>query len=206
MKYPDTPDKFMASELDLHEHLLSLYSVAASPELYPTLVELNSVTSILGMIAHENTDISLGAVGLIQEMTDPELFAEGEEENASVLVDALLTGQGLELLVQNLSRLDESSEEDAQGVYNSLAVIENLVEIRPSIAVTVCEKTNILEFLLLRLKSKAFDANKFYCAEILSVLLQADAENQRRVCCIPGLDGMDALLQVYIYIYIYIYN
>ena len=54
--------------------------------------------------------------------------------------------------MQNLSRLDESSDEDAQGVNYTMGCIENLVEIRPSIAISLCEKTHILKFLLLRLK------------------------------------------------------
>ena len=66
----------------------------------------------------------------------------------------------MELIVQNLSRLDESNEEDVQGVYFSMGCIENLVEIRPDIALLICEKTQILKFLLLRLKIKKFDGNK----------------------------------------------
>ena len=62
---------------------------------------------------------------------------------------------GLELIVQNLSRLDESNEEDAQGVHSSLGCIENLVEVRPNVAVLVCERTHMLKFLLLRLKVMA---------------------------------------------------
>lgn len=195
MKYVDEPDKFMESELELHEQICSLYSLAASPELYPLLVELNAVPSVLGMVAHENTDISLAAVGLVHELTDPELFVHGEEE-AMALIDALLSGQGLELVVQNLGRLDEASEEDAQGVYNTLAIVENLVEIRPEVAILICDKTNLLHFLLNRLKVKEFDENKLYCAEVLSILMQADVRNQRRICSAPDLDGMDALLQV----------
>ena len=55
-------------------------------------------------------------------------------------------------MVQNLSRLDESNDEDAQGVNSSMGCIENLVEIRPNIAVLICERTHILKFLILRLK------------------------------------------------------
>ncbi len=169
----------MESEIELHQDLLSLYPVAASPELFPVLVELRTIASVLGMIAHENTDISLAAVGFIQEITDPELF--DEEETAIVVIDEFIKEQGLELIVQNLSRLDEKVEEDAQGVYNTLNIIENLVEIRPSLAVTVTEKTHIMKFLLIKLNSKSFDAKKLYSAELLSILLQADSQNQRRV-------------------------
>jgi hypothetical protein len=45
------------------------------------------------------------------------------------IVDAISKAHGLELLVQNLSRLDESSEEDAKGVNVSLGVLENLLEV-----------------------------------------------------------------------------
>lgn len=37
--------------------------------------------------------------------------------------------KGLELLVQNLSRLDESNEEDAKGVNTTMGVLENLLEV-----------------------------------------------------------------------------
>ena len=71
--------------------------------------------SILGMITHENTDISISAIGLIQEMTDPNTLLEVEE--AMTLVDSFLDLQGLELIVQNLARLDDYNEEDYQGIY-----------------------------------------------------------------------------------------
>mmetsp|Transcript_8935 Transcript_8935/g.13414 ORF Transcript_8935/g.13414 Transcript_8935/m.13414 type:complete len:632 (+) Transcript_8935:47-1942(+) len=195
MKYPDQPEKFMDSELDLHKEINNLYAVSASPELYPTLVEAGSVISILGMIAHENTDISIAAIGLLQELTDPETVLETEE--AVVIVDSILAGQGLELIVQNLSRLDESNEDDAQGVHDSMAIIENLVEVKPEVAVSVCEKTHILKYLLMRLRVKKFDENKLYCSEILSILLQADAANTGRLGTIEGAeDGVEMLLQI----------
>ena len=62
MKHPDEPEKFMETELELHAEINELYAIAASPELYPTLVEAGSVVSILGTITHENTDISIASV------------------------------------------------------------------------------------------------------------------------------------------------
>lgn len=38
------------------------------------------------------------------------------------LIDALVEKNGLELLVQNLQRMDESREEDAKGVHSTLQV------------------------------------------------------------------------------------
>ena len=73
-----------------------------------------------------------------------------------------MDAQAFELLVQGLSRLDESSAEDAKGVYNTLAVIENVCELRPSLCEQLCSGTSIMQFLLRRLKVRTFDGNKLY--------------------------------------------
>jgi beta-catenin-like protein 1 len=96
------------------------------------------------------------------------------------------------LLVQNLGRLEESNAEDADGVYGTLNVFENLVEFRPSLSITLCTKTGIIKFLLKRLKSKKFDSNKLYASELLSILLQ---DNAALLGDVGGMDGVDELLQ-----------
>jgi beta-catenin-like protein 1 len=181
---PHTPDKFMDSELELHTAIEELYPVAASPELFPYFItQLAGLSVLLGLVIHENTDISLAVITLLQEMCDSEMIQQADEEGtdatdnviARSLVGAFKQTQGLEVVVQNLSRLDENNNaEDATGVYNTLSIIENLVELDSSIAVDVCEKTHFLKFLLKRLNVKEYDANKLYCSELLSQLLQAD--------------------------------
>jgi beta-catenin-like protein 1 len=91
VKYSDQPEKFMESEIELNQEINELYPLAASPELYPVFIQSGSLTSVLGMITHENTDISITTIGLIQELTDPEVLRETEE--AITLVDALLQEQ-----------------------------------------------------------------------------------------------------------------
>ena len=194
IKHASAPDKYMDSELELHGVLHELYAVAASPELYSTLLQADSVTSILGMVTHDNTDVSIAAIGLLQEMTDAE-SVEGEERYTAPLLDRLLELQGLELVVLNLDRLDETNEEDAQGVFTTLTLVENLVALRPEVATLVCERTHILRFLLRRLVQKAFDGNKLYASEILSILLQGHESNQKRLLLLQEVDGVESLLQ-----------
>ena len=50
MKFADEPTKFMESEIELNNEIQELYAVAASPELYPVLVQSGAVASILGML------------------------------------------------------------------------------------------------------------------------------------------------------------
>jgi beta-catenin-like protein 1 len=66
--------------------------VAASPELYPSFVELGAVASLLGLLTHDNTDICLAVISLLVELTDIETGEEASLE-MGVLVDALVDNQ-----------------------------------------------------------------------------------------------------------------
>lgn len=205
VKFSADPEKFMESEMELHDQIQELYTIGAYPELFVDLVDYGSMPSILGMITHENTDISLAALGLLQELLDSDQI--NEENQSTKLVRSFVENQGIELIIQNLSRLDESSEEDAQGVQNTLTIIENLVDIDITYAEKLCSLTNLLSYLLTRIQRREFDANKLYASEILSLLLQSSGENRNSFIRLTGssstasesstaANGLDALLQV----------
>ena len=40
MKFPDLPEKFMESELELNEELQTLHVIATTPEFYSILIEV----------------------------------------------------------------------------------------------------------------------------------------------------------------------
>ena len=65
-KHADAPEKFLDSELELHEAIQSLHAVATGPELYPRLVGLGAVSSLLALLGHENTDIAIAVIDLLQ--------------------------------------------------------------------------------------------------------------------------------------------
>ncbi|XP_038579310.1 beta-catenin-like protein 1 isoform X2 [Micropterus salmoides] len=127
IKFPDNPEKFMESELDLNDIIQEMHVIATMPDLYHLLVELNAVHSLLGLLSHENTDVAIAVVDLLQELTDIDTLHESEE-GAEILIDALLEGQVVALLVQNMERLDEQVKEEADGTYNTLDTRELLGE------------------------------------------------------------------------------
>ncbi|CAJ1055303.1 beta-catenin-like protein 1 [Xyrichtys novacula] len=182
IKFPDNPEKFMESELDLNDIIQEMHVIATMPDLYHLLVELNSVHSLLGLLT---------VVDLLQELTDIDTLHESEE-GAEVLIDALLEGQVVALLVQNMDRLDEQVKEEADGIFNTLAIIENMAEFRPGLC-TEAAQQGLMQWLLKRIKAKMpFDANKLYCSEILAILLQNN-DNTREL--LGEMDGIDVLLQ-----------
>uniref|UniRef100_H2YRA6 Beta-catenin-like protein 1 n=1 Tax=Ciona savignyi TaxID=51511 RepID=H2YRA6_CIOSA len=191
IKFPDNPEKFMESELDLNDVIVEMKILATLPEQYHYLVELRAVNSLLTLINHANTDIAIAVVDLMQELTEVDSNSENEE-GAILLADALVEGQVGSLLVQNLERLDESVKEEASGVHNSLGVIENMLELKPEFGMSFAQQ-GLVTWLLKRLKAKMpFDANKLYTCETLSILLQQNDEIRK---LLGESDGIDILLQ-----------
>lgn len=191
LKYPDQPDKFADSEVELHDELEKLKILAGAPDLYPDLVSLGTVNSITGLLNHDNSDIAIDAVTLLQDLTDADVI-EDNDEPAQVLVDALIENNAVELLVQNLARLNDSDPEESAAIYNTLSTLENLIEVKPSVSELVCEKTKLLKWLQARIKVREFDSNKQYASEILAILLQNSTANQKRF---GQMNGVDTLLQ-----------
>lgn len=191
LKYPDQPEKFADSEVELHEEIEKLKILAGGPEFYPELVNLGTVASITSLLNHENTDIAIDVVGLLQDLTDEDVL-EDNDEPAQVLVDALVENNALELLVQLLGKMSDSDPDESAAIYNILATVENFIEVKPSVAELVCERTKLMKWLLTRIKVREFDGNKQYASEILAILLQSSTVNQKRL---GQLNGVDALLQ-----------
>ncbi|PRP73525.1 beta-catenin-like protein 1-like isoform 2 [Planoprotostelium fungivorum] len=180
-KFADKPEKFMDSEVELDDELKKMHLLATAPEFYPTIAGLGTITSIVSLFTHENTDSEV--------LTETKATAK--------LVDSFLENEGLENLIGNIERMDEDIPEEMKAVHNSLGIIENLIEVRPDISELVTEKTGIMQYLLKRISKEAFDDNKLYASEILAILVQESTENQRKLGKLNGMDSMLVALSQY---------
>ncbi|KAF8621646.1 hypothetical protein AX15_007664 [Amanita polypyramis BW_CC] len=199
-KYPDDPTKFIDSEADLDSAIKVLLPLSQSPSVaYPELIRSGTLTMLIGLLAHENVDIVIDVVELIHELTDEDAGNEDEKtveetaEAVKVLVDGLLDNSILELLVDNLSRLNEQEEADRQGTFHILGIFENLLGFNPDLATQLVLKTKILPWLLNRIKSKDHDENRGYAAELLSILLQNNTTSRLEL---GKQDGVEVILKV----------
>ncbi|KAG7380571.1 Beta-catenin-like protein 1 [Phytophthora pseudosyringae] len=183
-KHADEPAKFLESELALDNELTRWTQVAAKPELFAVMTELQVPRVLLGLFAHENLDIRLAVLGLLAELTDVDESAESLEP-ARRLAKHLMDEKLLPLLVTNLCQLATAvdnaeaaqAEEETTGIYNSLQILENLADLEPQVCAQVAGSTPILPFLLQQVApGRTFGENKLYASEILSILLQAGAE------------------------------
>ncbi|KAL7623552.1 hypothetical protein AAE478_007235 [Parahypoxylon ruwenzoriense] len=191
-KFESDPQKFIASEADLDTDIKALSILAEHPELYPEFARLGCVASLVGLLAHENTDIAIDAVEIINELTDEDVAADDGQWNA--LVDALMEADLLGLLVSNFERLDEEQEVDRSGVYYALSVVDNLCGWTAT-AEQVVEREKLLKWLLRRIQTKeaSVSQNKQYAAELLAILVQTSSKNRRKMA---SLDAVDIMLQL----------
>lgn len=191
-RYTSDPAKFIDSEADLDAEIKSWSLLSEHPELYVEFAQSSSVGHLVGLLAHDNTDIAIGVIEILSELLDEDV--EAGPDQWSALAAALLDADLMDLLMSNLERLDEDNESDRSGVYHSLAVMENLASQQ-----SVAEKIG-LEKVLLWLCNRAKKAekpvgqNKQYAAEVLQVLLQSSVLLRRRLA--EDIDGVDLFLQL----------
>ncbi|CAE6406129.1 unnamed protein product [Rhizoctonia solani] len=208
-KYPNAPEKFIDSEADLDAAIKALLPLAQAPTVaYPELIKSGATTLLVGLLSHENMDIVIDVVEVIHEFTDEDVGGEDEDEDEDEddegqvvrkgegalkdLIDSMVTSQTLELLVQNLSRMDEKEETDRQGVFHTLGIFENVLASRPTLAETLVSTTTIVQWLLNRIIQKEHDDNRGYAAEVLSILVQSSRSNR---LVLAKADGIDTILR-----------
>ena len=191
-KYQSEPQKFMASEADLDAEVKSWSLLSEHPELLAEFAESGSAARLVELLAHENTDIAIGTIEIISELLDEDVEAEQEQWDA--LVAALLDADLLDLLMSDLTRLDEDNDSDRSGVYHSLSVVESLAGQQPVAEKIGTEKVMTWLCNRIRKPEKQISQNKQYAAEVLQVLLQSSPLLRRRLAV--DLDGVDLFLQL----------
>jgi len=148
-KHADDPSKFLTSESDLDAEIKGLHVLAAAPELYDIFVKSGTLTSLLGLLTHENSDIVIDVINLLSELLSEDALAvvntqrkeeeeeEEEEENigevaGKILIKALIEQGALASLVETCEFLDSASkqigDDDFLGVLATLELIQNIVE------------------------------------------------------------------------------
>ncbi|OLN81143.1 Beta-catenin-like protein 1-like protein [Colletotrichum chlorophyti] len=191
-KFANDPQKFIESEADLDAAIKDLSILTEHPELYPHFVKLGCIDSLVGLLAHENTDIAIDAVEIIGELIDEDVNAS--DEHWDPLVDALLEADLLGLLVSNFARLNEEDESDRSGVYHALGVIESLLS-KTANAEKAGQNTILIKWLLERAQRKEspVSQNKQYAAELLDIIAHTSSLTRRKLV---ELDAVDILLQL----------
>lgn len=80
--------RFMGSEADLDADIKALSILSDHPDLYGEFAKLGCVASLVSLLSHENADIAIDAIEIINELTDEDV--EAEQEQWDLIVDAMV--------------------------------------------------------------------------------------------------------------------
>ena len=191
VSHPDSPLEFVNSEVDLDDAIRSARSVASEPSLLPSL-PASSHDTLLSLLEHPNTDISLSAIELISELLDTgdepsrESVASAASFTSSLVSSGLV--QSVSSLIQRMrspSHEDDAQthkqEDDDEGVPQkcvrlALSVLESAVELSQDASGEISKKSSLVTVLLALLKNDSMDQNQLQASEVLSAVLSSSAE------------------------------
>jgi predicted naringenin-chalcone synthase len=88
--------------------------------LYPVFVQSGALEGLMRLFAHENIDIAISVLEVLVELTAEDVELE-KESDMQVLVEGMFKDDGIEVMVGNLERLDESKDDDQRGVFHTLS-------------------------------------------------------------------------------------
>eukprot|EP01071_Lankesteria_metandrocarpae_P009384 Lankesteria_metandrocarpae@DN5185_c0_g1_i1.p1 len=216
IQYPDEPERFLKSEVDLDDEIKRLRQLAVMPELLNDFLLLNGLQLLVSLLNHPNTDIAIEAALVLAEVTELDNLAESD--NPEEFVAQLLTLCPAPLADTLIRIKEEESEDDYKGVTHILQIIDNLTELSPLEAASVLgSNTRLLLWLvqkvrhgsLARAKQRTteqhqftLDINRTYAAEILDIILQNSPASRLTLGRRPdgskrrdAIDGVDRLLR-----------
>ncbi|GAA5966706.1 hypothetical protein JCM3765_007605 [Sporobolomyces pararoseus] len=187
-KFPNQPEKFVDSEFNLIESIHSLMILSSTPTIsYNLLIENSTLSTMADLLSHENVEVSIAVIQVLEEYLDPEGLEENDDDeddeeedekrrkSIQRLIDELVQVGILDLIVGGLKRFDEQDEDHRTGVFHTLNLIENLLTLSPSLAsLLLTPKSQFISYLFNRLlmndKPPEFDQNRFYSCEMLSLI------------------------------------
>ncbi|XP_053993772.1 beta-catenin-like protein 1 [Hylaeus volcanicus] len=185
LKYPESPEKFMKSEVDLEEDITRLKNLCASSDLINAFLSAEGFFLLVPLLSHANVDLAGTVASTIVDLTSPDV----EVEDESTILNALLNVGITSFLTELLTRLDDTEEnEDQDIITTTLQLVDNLLEMNPILVSErfLLESPKFLCYLIKTIRGPVDTKDKFpnisynrcYTAELLSVILQHNEKSR----------------------------
>ncbi|XP_952303.1 uncharacterized protein TA13050 [Theileria annulata] len=197
INYPENPEKWIKSEVDLEEQIRFFSDLSTIPSLYIQFLTLNGFKILSDILSHQNIDIVIVCINVLSEILDPEIIYTLETSNE--FINHLESLSIDKLVVNSLITIQEEDEVDYNGVKSCFELLENLMELSSKILSDLATNEKFLSYLLTRMKKRktmAYDTNRVYSSELLCVLLQGSDECVVKLGSKEPIDGIDQLLRI----------
>lgn len=140
-RYPSDPEKFVDSEFNLLEAIRAVFLFSTAPALaYPLMLENSTPNTFADLLSHENMDVPIAVVEVLEELLDPEDLEEVDEDEEDAeaavekkrgamkaLLDGLVEAGVIDLVVAQLQRVNEEDEGERNGLFHTLSTSRSVL-------------------------------------------------------------------------------
>ena len=142
-EFAKDPERYMKSEVDLHDALEAIQNVAADPTLYKYILSRGAVQILVQSLTHPNADIVLTVLQTWNELLDVNLLQLEHDLKQRILVQENITKlgyslvvhhQGIQALSTTLTTIEDTNEtvdQDERDLISKeiLTLIETLLDL-----------------------------------------------------------------------------
>ena len=181
-KYKSDPEKFVESEADLNTELKNIQMITAYPRLLLNFLSQRGVDLLMDILGHENTDIVIGVVGILKELTEGDLILPIKDNME--FIDYLISKDVPLLLIDTLDRLNVKRDEDLEGIYNILCTFENLADYKSDMCDYYFGREKLMEWLINYVTAEGeveLNETKICSCELLSVIIERSKDAQEKI-------------------------
>lgn len=174
IEHPNNPEKWVDSEVDLNEVLLSIKNLTVCTNLYKSLIEEAVFEDIIILTNHQNVDIIIEALEILKEITEPSNIYELDSEVREALIIYLNKHKFSYFIINIVEQVNEKECEEAYSCISIvLNILENIFELENNLQNDFLTNSKLIFFLLKRItvNVKYEDTNCLACSEILAILI-----------------------------------
>ena len=146
---PKSPELWIESDILIEKYVRKISILSAYPEMIRTFVTVEGVQLLSEVIKHANTTLTLSALTFLLELTEIEIVENEKSLSHLVfLVDEILSNRIIEDIIQNMNRYDETREDEKEGIFKVLGVLENVLEIKPEATQQIGKGTYLFNWIV----------------------------------------------------------
>ncbi|KYR00733.1 armadillo-like helical domain-containing protein [Tieghemostelium lacteum] len=173
-KFKDDHSKYLESEMDLDESIKNLQVLATTPDLYSVFVQLGTVVSLGSLLTHPNIFIVASVIDLLYELLQHQ---EEESDQKMSLYQSMIENGIVEALVQTLSKLEVTEEDELKAIVNVYNCVETLLDLNSeqvARVLTTCQYPFISYLVSIVTSQESELKMKLHASELLSIILQSN--------------------------------
>ncbi|SOV23461.1 beta-catenin-like protein 1, putative [Plasmodium sp. DRC-Itaito] len=174
MEYPEEPEKWVSSEVDLDEILVNLKNLSVCTNLYKSMIDSDIFGEIIDLLNHPNNDIVIEVIDIIKEITNPSNIYELDKELNDIMIQYLNKKKLCHFLINVLDKINEEENDEYYNTMTSiLNILDNIFELENDLQNDLLKNSKLLFFLLNRINNeiKNDDSNSLYASEIFVLLI-----------------------------------